>query len=808
MSDQTDTKPPEVDEESATMVRNVVFAAPADDPRARRPADVATFIVSLLLTLIFAAVHRAQSDIDERVLEFVSGDKPSWLSGTATIVFIFGGLYTFGLIVGIAVFGKGRGAVVRDMLVAAVLAVAAIVGLAYLGGPEFPDFIPELLERNGFPSYPVGRLTIAVAILSVAGPYLSLPMRRVGQRLTIAMAIAAVIMTYGTVSSVLGGVTLGWATAAAVHVLFGSGLGIPSRARIMDALATARLDPTDIEFLEHQPVGATLVRAQLAGDDGSGGDAQVKVYGRDAADAAFSSRLWRSMWYRDNTASLLENSDHLAARESLALLACERRDGPAPDFVGWSRTDTDDALVITEWIGGERLVDVETGDIDDDALDRMWTGLGRLGALGMAHQGIDRTHVVLTDDDVVFDDYSGAKIVADDDDRRADQAQLLVTTAIAVGEDRAIEAARRNLGDDETFALLPLMQTAALPPELQKDAKANGVKINNLRKAAAEALDAEAPELVQIARVSWGQVVMALLILVAVYSLISALTDIGFDTIADQLSQADWTWVVAAFAFAQLTNVGEYVSLAGVMGKKIPFGPTMMFRYALNFVDMAVPGGAGEIAMNIRYQEKMGVPAAAAVAQGPLLTVFSKGFDLILLLITARLVGQAVDTDEIDVGPVVQMLGFVIVAVIIGIVVVFAVPKLRDRVMPHIREGLSAVKGAVTDPERLLKIAGGTLLQKILFALTLSAAVAAYGNSISFGEAIFVNTAISLLVGLIPVPGGVGVSEAALTAGLTAVGVDPDAAIAAAITHRMVTAYLPPVFGSYASKWLTERDYL
>ena len=244
------------------------------------------------------------------------------------------------------------------------------------------------------------------------------------------------------------------------------------------------------------------------------------------------------------------------------------------------------------------------------------------------------------------------------------------------------------------------------------------------------------------------------------------------------------------------------------MGKKIPFGPTMMFRYALNFVDMAVPGGAGEIAMNIRYQEKMGVPAAAAVAQGPLLTVFSKGFDLILLLITARLVGQAVDTDEIDVGPVVQMLGFVIVAVIIGIVVVFAVPKLRDRVMPHIREGLSAVKGAVTDPERLLKIAGGTLLQKILFALTLSAAVAAYGNSISFGEAIFVNTAISLLVGLIPVPGGVGVSEAALTAGLTAVGVDPDAAIAAAITHRMVTAYLPPVFGSYASKWLTERDYL
>ena len=237
MSEQVDTKPPEPEEPASATTRNVVFAAPADDPRARRPADVATLIVSLLLTLVFAAVHRSQADIDGRVLDFVSGDLPSWLSGTATIVFIIGGLYTFGLIVGIAFFGKGHGAVVRDMLVAAVLATAAIIGLAYLGGPEFPDFIPELLERNGFPSYPVGRLTIAVAVLSVVGPYLSLPMRRVGQRLTIAMAIAAVIMTYGTVSSVLGGVTLGWTTAAAVHLLFGSGLGIPSRSRIMDALA-------------------------------------------------------------------------------------------------------------------------------------------------------------------------------------------------------------------------------------------------------------------------------------------------------------------------------------------------------------------------------------------------------------------------------------------------------------------------------------------------------------------------------------------------------------------------------------------
>ena len=55
---------------------------------------------------------------------------------------------------------------------------------------------------------------------------------------------------------------------------------------------------------------------------------------------------------------------------------------------------------------------------------------------------------------------------------------------------------------------------------------------------------------------------------------------------------------------------------------------------------------------------------------------------------------------------------------------------------------------------------------------------------------------------------GVGVGEAALTAGLTTIGIPAEIAAAAAITHRLVTSYLPPVFGFFTSRWLTEHDYL
>ena len=792
------------EQQSTEPVRNIFFAAPADDPRTRRPVDVAIVVFSLLVITLAGWSHRTPSDFDSRVLEFFTDGVPGWLSGIASIVFAFGSFYSVALIVGIAFFGRGRGAIVRDMILAEVLVVGGIILAAYLAGPEFPDIFPEFSEQDGFPSFPVARLGMMVAVVRVAGPYLSVPIRKVGGRLITATSVSAMVLTFGTVSSVIGGLAIGATAAATIQLIFGSGLGIPSRARIIAAVREADIDVDDIEFLAVQPVGASLVQAQLA----SGDRALVKVFGRDASDAAIAARVWRAMWYRDNNRSLLATSEQLAEHESLMMLACERAGAPTPKLVAWSRASTDDTVMIMEWVEGPRLAELGPDEIDDQRLDRTWEMLAGFHNAGIAHGGIDRQQLVVNDDRAVLVDLSTARILADHPSRLADAAQLLVTTAVAVGSERAIAAARRNLDDDHLVEVLSQLQAPALPRQLQQDAKAAKVKISALRNDVAEKLDTEPPDLVQLQRVSWGSVAMAALTLFAASSLITSLTDIGIDTIATQMSEAIWVWVVIALLMAQLTNIGEYFSLVGVVGFPVPFGPTMMFRYALSFISLAVPSEAGAIAMNIRYQQKLGVPPAAAVAQGPLLTIFSKGFDVILLLITAKFIGEAIDTDEIDLGPVVQLITIVVVVAIVATIVVFAVPKLRSRMLPHLKEGFTAVKGSLTDPERLLKITAGTLLQKILFALTLAAAVAAYGHSLRFGEAVFVNTAVSLFVGLMPVPGGIGVAEAALTAGLIAVGIPEEAAFAAALTHRIVTAYLPPVFGWWASRWLAERDYL
>jgi uncharacterized membrane protein YbhN (UPF0104 family) len=228
----------------------------------------------------------------------------------------------------------------------------------------------------------------------------------------------------------------------------------------------------------------------------------------------------------------------------------------------------------------------------------------------------------------------------------------------------------------------------------------------------------------------------------------------------------------------------------------------------MSFIALAVPGEVGAIALNTRFMQKLGISTGRALAQGPILMLFSKSTDIILLALTARYAGDTVNFDVLSEGAVFRLLTFAIMAAAIGAIVIVSVPKIRNRVLPPLRESIAAVKESLTDPRRLLRIAVGTLLQKFLFAVALTSSVSAYGGHLDFRQAVFVNVAASLLTGLVPVPGGVGVGETALTAGLTAAGIAPQAAAAAAITHRLATSYLPPIFGFFASRWLTAHEYL
>ena len=111
-------------------------------------------------------------------------------------------------------------------------------------------------------------------------------------------------------------------------------------------------------------------------------------------------------------------------------------------------------------------------------------------------------------------------------------------------------------------------------------------------------------------------------------------------------------------------------------------------------------------------------------------------------------------------------------------------------------------------PKKVLLLLGGNLIAQVVLAIILGVCLHAFGYSASLAELILINTFVSLFAGFMPVPGGVGVAEAGYTAGLIAIGIPEGAATATALAFRLVTFYLPPLWGVLAMRWMKKESYL
>jgi uncharacterized protein (TIRG00374 family) len=119
-----------------------------------------------------------------------------------------------------------------------------------------------------------------------------------------------------------------------------------------------------------------------------------------------------------------------------------------------------------------------------------------------------------------------------------------------------------------------------------------------------------------------------------------------------------------------------------------------------------------------------------------------------------------------------------------------------------------AVLRGLQSPRRLALLIGGNIMSEILFTLALGTFALAMGSSISFADLLLIHLTVSLLAGLVPVPGGVGVAEAILTYGLIRAGMPDEAAFAAVISYRASTFYLPPIWGFFALHWLERSRHI
>jgi uncharacterized membrane protein YbhN (UPF0104 family) len=244
----------------------------------------------------------------------------------------------------------------------------------------------------------------------------------------------------------------------------------------------------------------------------------------------------------------------------------------------------------------------------------------------------------------------------------------------------------------------------------------------------------------------------------------------------------------------------------------LPLGHLYALQLAVSYVNLAIPASAARVAVNVRFFQSHGLPPGSALAVGALdgFAGFLVQVGLLIGLLT--LTSASLDLDlDVDVAGKGRILLLILAGVGLVALVVACIPRLRRRVVDFVTtlvtEGLAAVRG-LRSPRRVGLLLGGNLATEILFASALGAMTRAFGYPVGLDDLLLINLTVSLLSGLIPVPGGIGVTEAGLTYGLVSVGMPEETALAAVLLNRLASFYLPPIWGFFAFRWLERNHHL
>jgi uncharacterized protein (TIRG00374 family) len=732
---------------------------------------------------------------------------PAGISWLVTSVFWLGSV---GVVVVLVILGLlvPRLAAVRWTAVAAVVTWGVCLLLSEILGPSAGR--PATASLTGLDTgYPVTQLAVTIAVAATVLPYLSRPLHRVVSLLVTMASIAAVVGGSALPVNAISSLALGWAVAAGLHLAVGSPLGLPSAEEVTEWIADLNVAAEGIARAPRQVWGVE----KLEGHDAAGRRIELSVYGRDASDARVLAKLWRFCFYRDSGPTLILDRLQQVEHEAYLTLMAGRAGVRVPEVLAVGRFGPSrDAALVSRLPDGPVLAEADGGVLSDAALDELLLAVLRLREAGIAHGALGAETIIVSAEGACLRDFRCASSAAPQARLDGDLAATLAAMAVRVGAERAATAAARVLDADAVRGALVHLQRSTLDPVTVSALQRHKDLLPRLRAAVAGAADIEAPKLAEPKRVSWVNLVFGIGTLIGIWAIIGVLADVGGSL--DVIAGASWGWVALAFVLAQLPVVAEAWALFGSVPGQLPYGRCVALETSNTFTAL-VGGNAAVFAVRVRFFQRQGYGLETAVSSGAIASTSSWVAKGLLFLASIGFAAGSFHAPASSGGgnqAAVWVVIGVVLAAGLAAALIGLVPRLRrlasSRIRPHLVNIWANIKTIATEPRKIVYVAAGSVLAQLLVATALGASLHAVGQRESIATLLVVITLASIIGGAVPVPGGLGVVEAGLIAGLTSAGVPQDQAVAAVFIQRLFTAYLPPIWGWATLTWMRRREYV
>ncbi|MET7771805.1 lysylphosphatidylglycerol synthase domain-containing protein [Nocardia sp. NPDC005366] len=773
----------------------------------RHPGDLVRVVlgVSALIVSTLVVWHTRVPRLEVDLFHLIN-DLPSWVMPVLYVIMQLGSL---GAVVAVSVVALAarKFRLARDLATAGTLAyVLALVVKSFVGRARPDMLLTELNLRThqGGLGFVSGHAAVAAALAAAAAPWLPRPWRRVAWAAAAVVGLARIFVGAHLVLDVFGGAALGWAVAAAMHLLWGAPVHRCEAPALAKALAAAGLHPIDVAPVRLDARGSRPFLVTT--ENGTHADLFVKVIGYHERNSDLLFKSFRHLVFRElEDESPFATPKQQAEHEAFVALMAYRVGVRTPPIISVGVAENGDAWLAEARIPGRDLGRSVAEPISDDVLRDVWCQVALLRAARIAHRDLRLANVLIDEQgDPWIVDFGFGETGASDHRLDADVAELLVSMSLKVGAKRSVDAALRVLGHDALVGAAPQLQPLALASATRSAARHRHGLIDEIRGTVAAVTDTplSAPE--TIMRFQWRTLGWIVATIFATYVLLPQVGQLGRTISA--LDDARWQWLLGALAMSALTYLAAALTVLGASPRPLAFGRTVKVQLATSFANRLAPYGIGGTAVNERYLERSGLPRGIAV--GTIAVIAASGVVLHLLqLIGAGIwLGQSRQLlDSALPSGWVLLAGFVVAMTAIGVAIALLVR--RPDWLAEVRGTASSMVGVLRRPREAALLLTGQIGGNIAYIAALGFSVYAFGGTPSAALVTAVFLGGSALGAASPTPAGLGVVEASLVAGLMVGGVADGPAVAGVLAYRLVTFWLPAALGFFAFKSL-ERHHL